>query len=373
MLFPTLLLLIVAVADEVAYPQWLNSKDTLKEFFRNPNSINVTEYYHMARALYEDILVGRKTVSIQRQWAMREISSENFALFWGKTVLHGVRHFVGRSVHLLTHFQIPLGKTDNPSAKKNVYLVFLHSSELEFHWDSDILSNSQFQFVKTTQKNATHHQEIYKVVGRPGSLVPLRLMVININKSKTFSMEWTLSPGLDNRKSLALQLVKLITPRVVRHQDVFYSSETKISTDLRDLGPLVPSLQASTLQNLVKRVDKSGGIVLEGWFLPTQAHNKFVLSSSVPVSFAIATKCDMVPLLVAGKGVSSELEVVLSPNKFKRICLSVDLSDRDVLGFSLQVYTPGTEAEHSSVSLKIPVEKEQEQIKYERWPGNVFR
>lgn len=359
MLLAPFLLVAFAVASVLKKPEEFS-----KTLPRGSGLVNVTEYYHPSWVKYRHFRTDRLTKSLHKPWAILEISKYAIGRSWSKAVSLTGGIFL-RSVHFLALFQIPLDVEEvDKDGTVTVYFTFSYTPGMKYYWDADVSVNPTFKNERTTFRTKSSTQALYKVVGRPGGLFPLRLTVLNVQQAKFFRMEWALDPASEARMPLESQLVRMEYPEILSRISPIANGNLPTEGDYYVPIPLRPSFESIIIKEHAFRTKDSNLYILKGTYLPQPGLNRFVLSSEVPIVVQIYPSLEEKKFhtLGASKGYASEIELPLSSTGPYRVFVSVILEREYAAGFSLQAYNPRNASQSSYVMIQVPL-RENEPVK----------
>lgn len=356
MIFLSLLLWIFAVCSDAADPVKLFEKLT-----KDSKPVLMTNYFHRPAASYKDILGGRNANIYKMKWKIEDITSTAAQLLLGSAAERWVKGIMRRSVYMETYFRAPpASRNSAPEAHVEVFFFFSYAPGTVFYWDPES-HETRFQDVKTLRNNEQYHKAVYKVLCRPGSVFPIRLMVLDVQDRVPFALEWSMAES-DVSNPTAQQLVTM-------------SAAKKSFTILSKLGAVPAAvgqinepcanillslyLRAPTIERFATLFHRKDQFILDGFFKPRQKLNRFVLSSTTPVAVEIygipqSRSQHRFHTLVALEGHAQEQVIELNPRLFYKITVWGRLSNANFVEFTLMAFDPKNKSACSDVNLLIP-------------------
>lgn len=343
-----------------------------ESFFENlpdgPRHVSMEVYYHRRPILPDAIFQGKEIVNSWKQWALEEIDSKVVKQYWSSVVLRWTNALLKRSVYFTTYFRAPQATQDTPlNSDTNIYLCFVYKPSVEFHWAPEF-ENTHFQLVKTHNSTDAHHQ-IYKVVCRPGSVFPIRLLVVNVQDENSFKLVWSTDPDHQPWRAKNPRLVKMKTQtakKVVTSNFHRNPPVVKLVRQPQVNVPLSRSLPQSFIRQHVTSFTLTHLFTLDGFIKPRQTLTRFVLSGTTPVVIQIheapkpgAPKHKMHTLL-ARKNYANEAVVELDPAMYHKITVLGFMTSDNQYEFSLMACDPNDSFVCSETTLIVPGPKQKE-------------
>lgn len=334
---------------------------------KQPKKVSVAAFHHESEG-HPDVAESRKIRTKKKGWEVEGITSEGLELLWKPSKWLCLWGLAPNSAYFLANFQLPLGNVDfKPDDFVKVFLIFTYKSGLDFEWNPEVTeSNQHFQHEKSLRVNEDTSREIYRLSGRPASVIPIRLMVLDVQKGITFTTEWAETLDEDYRMPLNLQLVTLKPARTSFLTAMEYKllppkGEPVANASIRQT--LYSSLRTSDLEDIASHIDIHSRFDLRSYFKSTPGPKRYVLSSEEPVEARIYTNpgdYGRFYTLDAYKGRATELVVDWDPNVLHNIEIKGKLSSYLDCGFTLQVYEADDEFQSSNVDLMTPYGREGE-------------
>lgn len=356
MLFSRVLFGLIAVSVAAARKISFNEKQKLY-----PDKVRMTPFYHEPGAQFPNAMACAKIraeyktldveamdqSAIEKLWKLRKVRRVN-----GHAVSNGL---IVNSVYFLAFFQLPLGKASYEAEEfTEAYLTVRHKPGLAFRWYLELdETDHSFRHKKTLKIDENTCKSVFKVQGRPGSIVPLHLMVLGVKQGMLFSTEWAETSKSNALEPLALQFVKLKPARkaflrTFEIPKLFPVNQPAAGTST--LAPLYATMPISTVEQLASELDKKGHFRIRGYLKVAEGPQVYTLSSYTPVEVRIYTT-KVTYTLIAYKGRATRLTLELNPNILYNIRIKGKLYNGDVSGFTFQVHAPRGSIQSSNVEL----------------------
>lgn len=340
-----------------------NNRELFSAFRQDSRHVTVNEYYHRNPIVPEDVFAGRLEPSTKNLWALERIGPDQVQRTWLQNVVHWTNGFYRRTVYFQTYFRAPPAGQNTPhNTDMDIYLFFEYSPETEFHWAPEITDNRRFKHVETHSTSELHYQ-MYKVACRPGSVFPIRLLVVDVQLTRNFSMTWSEEPDFESSQSLDLRLVKMDTA-ALEYMPKEKAGGVPVIADLVTSDHVKVLLSRSTSMKNIRKYSVlfavQNGFIWDGYIKPSRALTRFVLSSSVSALVNIhasgLTNFSEVEFrhFASFPGYASEMIMMLDPNKFHKITVWVALTPDDRYELTLMACDPTDDFTCDDIYIEVP-------------------
>lgn len=293
---------------------------------------------------------------------VKDIDSAALERFWKPSRLSCVGGLISKSVYFQAYFKFPVGEEIlEPDDLQEAFIMFYYERGLNFKWFPEgTQTDHYFQHEQTFRIDKQTCVRVYRVLGRPGNVIPLRLMILNARRETSFYTEWAETRDLYPLDFLALQLVELKSAlsSMLKSWDTPKLLPFKTpAADATALMPLYSTVPLSEIERVASKIDELGYFQIRGYLRAADRPQVYILSSTVPVEVRIYTRIRR-HILVAYKGRASKLTLTLHSGILHNIKIEGELNKAGIAGFTLQVYDGGHEFKSRNVVLIDPNDEE---------------